>query len=640
MALAPFAPTVTAGSGGGELPSIYNYGYDPLLSNVATAILDAKNAGAPGVFFPAGDYIFPAPLVTSGLNDFELRGLRNRSRLLVAVGSTEGTVIRLTNTNRLRIKDLTFVGRGQVDPTDAWTEAAIYINAGSELELLNCRFNEFSGYVTTFFNIDGLLVDGNRYRNNHSLAASFEDESSGDILVLTTTGTLPHRGTTITRNWCDSHNKIGIYCSYNTNLNVSFNHVIERLADGTEPTVAADVKRKEGIVLVYSYSSFETPGAPHDVVCVGNIVRHANWSGIYVNKSGYTDPNTGINVSISANVVEDFCANVLAGASTSNQAGISVHTTHQASITGNICKGGNRYSSSPAPGSSQFPAGIRWRGETGASRDAVTMTGNIVEHVIGLGFHLESLEMPVTFTGNSATDCIQPFTANLNADAVGLLNITGNTFRKGAAFAGYQTVVHIFASSATTRDRYKVVFVGNIVQLDVPLTIADLNQSDLVRMYVNRLVFQGNTIIGAGSVANSNGTGLRLWLPSEVTPEPIILRRDRINIGGNHFMHLFRGIQADSNTYNQHVGPVVDEGSTFENVATRYYAGSGTNHIYPGTRQGNLVTIYSAALPTVGTFRQGDQWYNTAPAAGGVYHQVCIAGGTPGTWKAEVALPA
>ena len=51
------------------------------------------------------------------------------------------------------------------------------------------------------------------------------------------------------------------------------------------------------------------------------------------------------------------------------------------------------------------------------------------------------------------------------------------------------------------------------------------------------------------------------------------------------------------------------------------------------------------AAPTTGTWSQGDTWRNTAPAelgaAGSKYvltGWVCVAGGTPGTWREQRTL--
>jgi hypothetical protein len=50
-------------------------------------------------------------------------------------------------------------------------------------------------------------------------------------------------------------------------------------------------------------------------------------------------------------------------------------------------------------------------------------------------------------------------------------------------------------------------------------------------------------------------------------------------------------------------------------------------------------TTATTAPPTAGTYARGDFVRNSQPAAGGAFGWVCVAGGTPGTWKAVVIAP-
>lgn len=49
---------------------------------------------------------------------------------------------------------------------------------------------------------------------------------------------------------------------------------------------------------------------------------------------------------------------------------------------------------------------------------------------------------------------------------------------------------------------------------------------------------------------------------------------------------------------------------------------------------------FGTAPPVAGTYKRGDRRYNIEPAAGGPPGWVCVAGGTPGTWKADANLAA
>ena len=50
--------------------------------------------------------------------------------------------------------------------------------------------------------------------------------------------------------------------------------------------------------------------------------------------------------------------------------------------------------------------------------------------------------------------------------------------------------------------------------------------------------------------------------------------------------------------------------------------------------------IYDTAAPTTGTWTAADKIWNSSPAAGGAPGWVCVAAGSPGTWKAMAALAA
>lgn len=48
--------------------------------------------------------------------------------------------------------------------------------------------------------------------------------------------------------------------------------------------------------------------------------------------------------------------------------------------------------------------------------------------------------------------------------------------------------------------------------------------------------------------------------------------------------------------------------------------------------------IHDTVVPASGEWRVGDRWFNTEPAAGESPGGVCVAAGSPGTWKVESPL--
>lgn len=47
---------------------------------------------------------------------------------------------------------------------------------------------------------------------------------------------------------------------------------------------------------------------------------------------------------------------------------------------------------------------------------------------------------------------------------------------------------------------------------------------------------------------------------------------------------------------------------------------------------------YASGPPMIGTWKRSDYFVNDTPSAGGYFGWVCVAGGTPGTWKGFGAI--
>jgi hypothetical protein len=163
---------------------------------------------------------------------------------------------------------------------------------------------------------------------------------------------------------------------------------------------------------------------------------------------------------------------------------------------------------------------------------------------------------------------------------------------------------------------------------------------------------------------------------------------DTINIISSQYENLTSGIQVDTSYYpNRPIGAmkiimngsigeaptIIDDGCNFVSVSSRYTYDvtiSGDDVIaesysdeFQGTTLGYVVTgsnssLYNAitssttslaqtdgyilggriqrvgsAIPTSGTFNQGDITWNSNATAGGTVGWVCVTAGTPGTWK-------
>ena len=60
----------------------------------------------------------------------------------------------------------------------------------------------------------------------------------------------------------------------------------------------------------------------------------------------------------------------------------------------------------------------------------------------------------------------------------------------------------------------------------------------------------------------------------------------------------------------------------------------------PTRSEGTQLVTEGTAAPTTGTWTRGARCWNTEPSANGPPGWVCVAGGTPGTWKAMSNLGA
>ena len=125
-----------------------------------------------------------------------------------------------------------------------------------------------------------------------------------------------------------------------------------------------------------------------------------------------------------------------------------------------------------------------------------------------------------------------------------------------------------------------------------------------------------------------------------------ILRNNGLNVGksasgngciglygsssGNVFKH--NRFKQENSSYAQNGIVEVDTGNNnladwnmFENIGTEYYV-TGANTVFKSR-------LYGSAPPSTGTWIKGAVMENTDPTAGGNAGWICVAGGTPGTWK-------
>lgn len=78
--------------------------------------------------------------------------------------------------------------------------------------------------------------------------------------------------------------------------------------------------------------------------------------------------------------------------------------------------------------------------------------------------------------------------------------------------------------------------------------------------------------------------------------------------------------------------------ATLAAAAQTTVAAASVTLVTPETRDVMDMVTYGTAAPTTGTWGRGEKRWNTSPSAGGFVGWVCVAAGTPGTWKGFGAI--
>ena len=127
-----------------------------------------------------------------------------------------------------------------------------------------------------------------------------------------------------------------------------------------------------------------------------------------------------------------------------------------------------------------------------------------------------------------------------------------------------------------------------------------------------------------------------------------LIEQDTVVVANNEFTNNrivggLYGIQSTTGSDNNNFveGNVITGVSDFP-LALSANNNIGFNHLNDKAyfKIGNKIHYFGTAAPTTGTWNTGDIIYNTNPAAGGYIGWVCVAGGTPGTWKTFGAISA
>ena len=89
-----------------------------------------------------------------------------------------------------------------------------------------------------------------------------------------------------------------------------------------------------------------------------------------------------------------------------------------------------------------------------------------------------------------------------------------------------------------------------------------------------------------------------------------------------------RGIQIANGNTGSFFGNVFEFTSASLTATAEYFNSAATTNFVSSKKR-----IERTAVPSSGTWAQGDTVFNSAPTAGGFIGWVCVTAGTPGTWK-------
>lgn len=213
---------------------------------------------------------------------------------------------------------------------------------------------------------------------------------------------------------------------------------------------------------------------------------------------------------------------------------------------------------------------------TGANGGRVIIAGNIVKRCRANGIHVMNCSYPVIVTGNAS-----------------LYNLNNGIYCYGSPNI-------VISSNEVSKNQKEGIYNDNS---NAPLIV-------------------GNNIIDNSQAGLNVASGLRTRISQNVSIIGNIIN------GSNHHY----GIEVDNSSYIQALGgnEVVAYGTQMLNFWNGYL----------GDAVSGFKRLTGGSAPTAGAWRVGDIIYNSSPAASGFIGWVCVAAGTPGTWKTFGAISA
>lgn len=367
--------------------------------------------------------------------------------------------------------------------------------------------------------------------------------------------------------------------------------------------------KKDAITIPYSLKTwlgddYETM----DVTCIGNVIKHCRWSGIYCNNENNQPGLTGgIKGSIIGNVIHNTCFE-LGDVASSKSAGISVEQYQDCVISGNVITNTNGVDNQF---SHSFPGiQISCRDDTARGRiNSAVISDNIINQCSDFGMAVKYQTGNVKITNNSITDVrlwhlyVFPTVDRLD------LELSGNTFRQTALGPTKTGDVIYFESDPghLTLDRHK---------FDIQTSSGSYKclRSETTDCTITNNLFSGPGATSQDAIYFTNADS--------------VVRSPKIHVSGNRFSGFQYAIDGPSSGPNQ--GPILMTDCTFENMGAADVSPNVDGVVLNGTWEGSVCRVTTDGTPGSGTWVKGDKAFMLNPSVGNPSSYTCTTGGTAG----------
>jgi hypothetical protein len=534
-------------------------------------------------------------------------------------GDGWGSKIKQTTANKnifiagsfSKFDGLHLIGRGAGGTSFATTNCGIYADLVGNFDIQNCFIEKFEGSGIETRRCHDFKIVNNFFFANvwSSYASGVPGASTADILLYS--AVVNSSRILIQGNHCLSNNSQGIYVDAlggNADIIVSNNICVTldpttctEAGAWTEIAMPSDpsaLYRRHGILVSYTNNSVDGPRC----VVNSNLCRNTLWTGIY--KEGISQAP----VVISSNI----CSNNGYGLVNSLSGGIFAYVDGNELIDGNYIY---NFRNTDASGSG---------GITLIATVAPTSRSQVINNTIKSSFN-----NGVFLGTNSAFVDVINNTIMLST----LCDIAWEATSASATVGN-----HVFANNNILRTS------GNLV----PSINVDAQSSTYP------LIIKDNVINGVNNSTNDdNNSGIRV---ASNNPQ-------YVEIQGNRIEKFYNGVYYNS-VWTGRNFDVVIERNIVNNCAVGFVIKANSNNVtvplvdnsFPLTttetdadgffvagrictrENKRLIWETASAVPTVGSWIQGDRANFTAPTAGGFVGGVCVLTGTPGTWKTYGAI--